>query len=246
MCCILNQLEEFERAVMESHRYRCNEVTMARHRQFITVIENQISRVEAALREVCSEEGKQQLRWINLDDDDRDDLAMFLSGTSSSSYARDECIKFRPIITNSVLDNSQSNPDAILNAASIGESSDKMKGYKDAMSNSNGECVIELEEGSSETRDDIFCTVDKPTSTRRFCGSPNFDSLRIVIDNGDEEGNEEVADVESTPKEKGFRPMFRNLNFVDSQARGAVNYFNQVKLIFSLCLYSIIIFFIPA
>lgn len=223
------QLEEFERAVMASHGHRCNDNSMARHRQFITAIENQISHVEAALREACSEEGKQPLRWINLDEEERDDLAMFLSGTSSASYAKDDCIKVRPIVTNSLLDNNHKNRDARLNATCTRENSDKLKGYRDTISINNSECVIELEEESSETRDDIICIADRPTSAWRNWSSPNFDSLKIVIANGDEEeGNKLMACVESTPKEKGFKPIFRKQNFADTPAKGAVNFFNQV------------------
>ncbi|KAL5769214.1 hypothetical protein ACOSQ2_015997 [Xanthoceras sorbifolium] len=222
------QLEEFERAVMASHGHHCNDNTMARHRHFISAIENQISHVEVALREAFSEEGKQPLRWINLDEEECDDLAMFLSGTSPISYVKDECLKIRPSITNSLLENNHKNRDARLdlNATCTRENFDRLKGYKDAISISNSECVIELEEESSETRDDIISIVDRPTSARRTWNSPNFDSLKIVIANGDEEGNNLMACVESTPKEKGFKPIFWKQKFSDTQ--GAVNCFNQV------------------
>ncbi|KAK4852885.1 hypothetical protein QYF36_000749 [Acer negundo] len=224
------QLEEFERAVMASHGHRCNDNTMARHRQFISAIENQISHVEATLREAFSEEGKKPLRWINLDEEERDDLAMFLSGTSPTSFVKDECIKVRQFITNSHLENNHENRDARLdlNATCTRKNLDELKGYKDAISINNSECVIELEEQSSETRDDIICIADRPTSARRIWSSPNFDSLKIVIANGDEEGNNLMACVESTPKQKGFKPIFWKQKSADTQAKGADNFFNQV------------------
>ncbi|KAK0571059.1 hypothetical protein LWI29_010422 [Acer saccharum] len=192
------QLEEFERAVMASHGHRCNDNTMARHRQFISAIENQISHVEAALREAFSEEGKKPLRWINLDEEERDDLAMFLSGTSPTSFVKDECIKVRSSITTSLLENNHENRDARLdlNATCTRKNSDELK--------------------------------DRPTSARRIWSSPNFDSLKIVIANGDEEGNNLMACVESTPKQKGFKPIFWKQKSADTQAKGAVNFFNQV------------------
>ncbi|KAK8635401.1 hypothetical protein V6N13_004139 [Hibiscus sabdariffa] len=76
------QLEEFERAIRLSHGHRTDDVTATRHKQFIAAIESQISRVEAAFKEAFSEEGKQPLRWVNLDEEECDDLAIFLSGTS--------------------------------------------------------------------------------------------------------------------------------------------------------------------
>ncbi|XP_047322270.1 uncharacterized protein LOC124926140 [Impatiens glandulifera] len=80
------QLDEFERAVRSSYRKLSSDDTAAtRHREFINVIENQISRVETALRNFLIEDGKKPLRWIHLDEDDRDDLAAFLSGSLPTS-----------------------------------------------------------------------------------------------------------------------------------------------------------------
>ncbi|GFZ11015.1 syntaxin/t-SNARE family protein [Actinidia rufa] len=64
------QLEEFGKAVRLSYRHCAYDFTMARHRQFIEVIESQISRVETSLRESFSEQGKQLLRWVNLTEDE--------------------------------------------------------------------------------------------------------------------------------------------------------------------------------
>ncbi|XP_039008613.1 uncharacterized protein LOC120136724 [Hibiscus syriacus] len=77
------QLEEFERATRLSRGHRrSDDTTATRHNQFIAAVESQIFRVEAALKESFFEEGKQPLRWVNLDEEECDDLAIFLSGTS--------------------------------------------------------------------------------------------------------------------------------------------------------------------
>ncbi|KAL0791605.1 hypothetical protein Bca101_007851 [Brassica carinata] len=81
-CCdFRNQLEEFERAVRLSHGRCRDDTTLTRHKQFVSAIENQIHRVQSAL----SENGEQPLRWVDLNKEERDDLAMFLSGSSQTS-----------------------------------------------------------------------------------------------------------------------------------------------------------------
>ncbi|CAN7076168.1 unnamed protein product [Brassica oleracea var. botrytis] len=82
------QLEEFEKAVRLRHR-QCGDdsTSTTRHKQFVAAIENQIHRVEAPLQETYSENGKEPLRWVNLSEEERDDLAMFLSGSSLTSHS---------------------------------------------------------------------------------------------------------------------------------------------------------------
>ncbi|XP_039141831.1 uncharacterized protein LOC120279052 [Dioscorea cayenensis subsp. rotundata] len=74
------QLEEFERAVRLSHE-NCSseENTITRHKQFIAAIGDRISHVEKALSDSLIQDGKQPLRWVQLDDEERDDLAAFLA-----------------------------------------------------------------------------------------------------------------------------------------------------------------------
>ncbi|XP_031480748.1 uncharacterized protein LOC116250903 isoform X2 [Nymphaea colorata] len=75
------QLEEFERAVKGCHQGRSAENMIARHKQFVAAIESQVSRIEKALRDSIAEEGKQPFRWVQLDKQEKDDLAAFLSGS---------------------------------------------------------------------------------------------------------------------------------------------------------------------
>ncbi|CAL9136800.1 unnamed protein product [Musa acuminata var. zebrina] len=76
------QLEEFEKAVRASHgNYSSQENnTIDRHWQFVAAIRNQILLVEKELNHSLIVEGKRPLRWVQLNDDERDDLAVFLSG----------------------------------------------------------------------------------------------------------------------------------------------------------------------
>ncbi|CAN8271148.1 unnamed protein product [Cochlearia groenlandica] len=78
------QLDEFEKAVIASHKRCADDSASTRHKQFITAIENSINRVETSLQETYIKNGKKPLRWVNLNEKERDDLAMFLSGSSHS------------------------------------------------------------------------------------------------------------------------------------------------------------------
>ncbi|KAJ0962330.1 hypothetical protein J5N97_030158 [Dioscorea zingiberensis] len=73
------QLEEFEKAVSLSHE-NCSseENTINRHKQFVAAIRDRISHVEKVLSDSL-DEGKQPLRWAQLNEEERDDLAAFLS-----------------------------------------------------------------------------------------------------------------------------------------------------------------------
>ncbi|KAJ0984216.1 hypothetical protein J5N97_002572 [Dioscorea zingiberensis] len=75
------QLEEFERAVSLSHESLLSEdMTISRHKQFIAAIRNKISCVEKALTDSLVEEEKYPFWLVRLDEEERDDLAAFLSG----------------------------------------------------------------------------------------------------------------------------------------------------------------------
>jgi len=79
------QLDEFQRAVRMNYRNNIDEVRTTRHEQFVSAISSQISGVEASLKE----EIRKPLRWVNLDEEERDDLAMFLSGNPNSTKDSD-------------------------------------------------------------------------------------------------------------------------------------------------------------
>lgn len=221
-----------------SYGHRSDDSTMARHRQFISAIENQISRVEAALRESFDEEGKQPLRWVNLDEDECDDLAAFLSGTSQSLQSRkDDCFELRPSKKSSLQDNTQGkDADLNLNASCSRGFSDEMKSFKDVSSISKDKSnVINIEANEIPLRrDDIICQTDRTTNSRRTWSSPNFGELKIIIPDEDEQVDKPVLSIDDTPKEKRSKPLFwkqRRVEFF--QVQGAVNLFNQVC---SLCI----------
>ncbi|KAL1546904.1 hypothetical protein AAHA92_23440 [Salvia divinorum] len=80
------QLEEFGRAVRTSYPGRSSaDDAKDRHRDFIVAIEDQIKKVEASLNESTVRQGKPPLPWVRLDEGERNELALFLSGQSLSS-----------------------------------------------------------------------------------------------------------------------------------------------------------------
>ncbi|GKV00473.1 hypothetical protein SLEP1_g13153 [Rubroshorea leprosula] len=216
------QLEEFERGTRLSHGHQYDDITAARHKQFIAAIEHQISRVEAALEEAFIEEGKQPFRWVNLDEEERDDLAMFLSGTSPS---------FQPSAKGTHLESCHKGKDADYDTSAVCNGDIlEMENYIGA------DCIIEVkDEGSSIRIDNISCQLEKATGTRRIWSSPNFDSLKIVIDDKYEDRDEVTEGIEGTPKGKCSKPFFWKQRCREhSQTKGALNLLNQVRLLSGL------------
>ncbi|KAJ7955776.1 Syntaxin/t-SNARE family protein [Quillaja saponaria] len=227
------QLDEFDRAVRLSYRHQGGDNTTTRHRQFISAIESQISRVEAALRESFHEEGKQPLRWVNLDEDERDDLAAFLSGTSQTSQStKDERVEPTPMKSSHQENHvNRKETDFNLNATHDRDFSNDNKAYKDAINiDKNANHIIEIKADEiSGARDDIVCQADRTTNARRTLGSPNFGALRIVIADEDGQRNHLLQSVEDSPKEKGCKPVFwMQWSGEYPQAIGAVNKYNQL------------------
>ncbi|XP_021908795.1 uncharacterized protein LOC110822874 [Carica papaya] len=77
------QLEDFERAVCLSatmDKYQMKEDVISRHRQFIRAIREQINHVRKSIEDPSTRNSMNSLEWVNLNEQDRDGLAVFLSG----------------------------------------------------------------------------------------------------------------------------------------------------------------------
>ncbi|KAL0453454.1 UNVERIFIED_CONTAM: hypothetical protein Slati_1323500 [Sesamum latifolium] len=173
------QMEEFERAVRMSYRSHGDDIKISRHRQFLSAIEYQISQVETALRESFNEEGKKPFRWVNLDEQECDDLALFLSGTSGAS---------------------QRITDGDVTVGAVGKSPEEVTINEDA------NCAVQQEDSRfPEIGDEISHEADRIASNCKTWNSPDGNALEIVIDRDDRQKN---AFIEATPKEKAFRPFF--------------------------------------
>ncbi|XP_019156274.1 PREDICTED: uncharacterized protein LOC109153008 isoform X2 [Ipomoea nil] len=83
------QLDDFERAVNSSYTNN-NPADSAkdRHREFAVAINSQIKKVEGSLNEPAVSQGKPPLPWVLLDERECNELAVFLSGPSTSSAVR--------------------------------------------------------------------------------------------------------------------------------------------------------------
>nr|XP_043637209.1 uncharacterized protein LOC122608184 [Erigeron canadensis] len=77
------QLEEFEKAVESSYGKDSTEDAKDRHRDFISAMENQISRVESSWNDSGGSTRRPPRPWIRLDETERKELALFLSGSAA-------------------------------------------------------------------------------------------------------------------------------------------------------------------
>ncbi|CAK9155404.1 unnamed protein product [Ilex paraguariensis] len=78
------QLEEFERAVRSSYTDSATDDAKDRHQEFIIVMKSQISKVQNSLHESAVSTGKPPLPWVWLDEGESNELALFISGPSTS------------------------------------------------------------------------------------------------------------------------------------------------------------------
>ncbi|KAL6539677.1 hypothetical protein OROHE_011448 [Orobanche hederae] len=201
------QLEEFEKAVRLSYRNIGDDITITRHKQFVSAIEGQISHIEKALKEALDVEGKTPLRWVSLDDQECDDLARFLSG--NPQRIKNEGINTGPVLTISRIKNNTSEDCSLgSNVSSRLDSSNNLKSSVEVFAG-NEDVNSELGDRKSlVTADSIICEVDQIASNRRAWFSPDKKDMEIVIDSND---RQDYACVEVTPKDKGFRPFFWTL-----------------------------------
>nr|XP_043620488.1 uncharacterized protein LOC122592350 [Erigeron canadensis] len=202
------QLDEFQKAVRMSNKYTVNDVRTTRHEQFVSVIASQISGVELALKEYYSDEGRKPLRWVNLDEEERDDLAMFLSGSSVSSKSTKDS-------DSDITDSSKSS-----SSKPYDMRNGKEGNYDDYLDHSY---IIEMEPIEIlGTSDGSSCQADRKAGPRRTRGSPD---VGISIDFDDDHKKPMMLDNESIPKDKGHvcRPQFGNywINQMFKRAAGS-------------------------
>lgn len=203
-------MEEFEKAVRLSYGRYDDKNTTNRHGHFIAAIRGQISHVEGDLLESLSEGGKRSLQWVNLDKEERDDLALFLSGTSQFLQAPKDnyCKKQDPVPTS---------------ACSRGTWDGDLKDGKPSNDENNYMSGIEAKEIPG-TRDEITCS-----SARRTWSTPNVADWKIAIAYEDEQGHQSIPNIVVTPKDKGSRNLLLKQRVGErSSAKSVYALFNQV------------------
>lgn len=84
------QLEDFERAVSFSAmtgKSQIREDVISRHKQFIRAIREQIACVEKSLEGTSIGDPMRNMEWVKLNEQDRDGLALFLSGGNATEHS---------------------------------------------------------------------------------------------------------------------------------------------------------------
>ncbi|XP_023537635.1 uncharacterized protein LOC111798621 isoform X1 [Cucurbita pepo subsp. pepo] len=76
------QLDEFERAVKTSYVNSTNDDARDRHREFVVAIEDQILKTQSSLQDFSQSKGESSMPWMQLDEGESNELALFLSGPS--------------------------------------------------------------------------------------------------------------------------------------------------------------------
>ena len=83
------QLDEFEKAATSSYSKSSIEDARNRHQDFVAAIVDKITKVEHSLNESLHPGSKASLPWVRLDEGERNELALFLSGMTE---AKGKCV----------------------------------------------------------------------------------------------------------------------------------------------------------
>ncbi|GAB2291476.1 hypothetical protein Dimus_025731 [Dionaea muscipula] len=240
------QLEEFERAVRLSYGNCRDENRIARHQQFVVATESQISQVEAALRDSMNE-GKVPFLWMNLDEAEREDLALFISGEP----AKDEYVK--PLLVSS-----QSQRESMPVPPMKGDWDCRIGLSNDIRINTDHhpDCLMDLSaKKEPRTNDDIDGHQGRVTNIRRIWTAPNFTSLKVIVPEADDEQAAPLTSRdEDSSKEKGSRIFSRGQSWSNQLWRCfyglqrprllQVNRCVQVMSVFMITLFLFVPFFV--
>ncbi|KAG6522206.1 hypothetical protein ZIOFF_019344 [Zingiber officinale] len=176
------QLEEFEKAVKLSHGSFSSEGNaITRHRQFVSAIGNQILRVEKGLNDSLIEEGKHPLRWVQLNEEEREDLADFLSGVPRDRHRANH------------VDGSSSPGSAMLN---------KDKQYV---------IEVEVEEPYEQENYATASELEQSCVQKGLLGSPVIGAWKIAVANEDIEKGSVDARSERLSYKPGQHVALRNV-----------------------------------
>lgn len=128
------QLEDFEKAVSLSavmNKSQTTEDVIVRHTQFIGAIREQINQVEKSLEDSLVGKSIRSSEWVNLNKQDRDGLALFLSGRNPPQHVTHHDVEDSNILRR-FLDPttpSSSQDDGIIEHESREKDSMKMNGF---------------------------------------------------------------------------------------------------------------------
>ncbi|KAL4182153.1 hypothetical protein AMTRI_Chr12g274510 [Amborella trichopoda] len=193
-------LEEFERAVKSCQQNSMLDDSASRHKQFVLVIENQIARIEKALMESAIEEGKEGFRWVQLDKEERDDLALFLSGTPQGKADKSNPLPLDKEVSH------EKKP------VPCGEPC-RIKEFKEIVTiNNDAKFVVEFEAKELHgTRDGNFSHGESINGHRRTTSEgSDIGAWKIVIADGDEKTRSETL-AETSSQTHGFCGLLKGI-----------------------------------
>uniref|UniRef100_A0A0C9S703 TSA: Wollemia nobilis Ref_Wollemi_Transcript_10097_1827 transcribed RNA sequence n=1 Tax=Wollemia nobilis TaxID=56998 RepID=A0A0C9S703_9CONI len=195
------QLDEFDRAVKSSYTGNDGDAS-DRHKQFVVAIRNQILGIEKTLSDSISEEGNKGLRWVQLDDQEKDDLASFLCG----SYGNNNCLEQHS--DDSIEDMVELRLDDapllkrrdLRNSCPTDSAYAHDRGFRETvLFNKDSKFVIELAENKvADSRDDPYsgASVDRKIGCRKNSSvGDELGSWKIVIE--DDNSRKETSELRS-------------------------------------------------
>ncbi|CAN6448194.1 unnamed protein product [Victoria cruziana] len=221
------QLEEFERAVKACHQGLSAEDMIARHKQFVAAIESQVSRIEKALRDSIAEEGKQPFRWVQLGNEEKDDLAAFLSGSPHNL----RCIGHERIasIRSSTKEALKENPYSIVvakeptnNVFDAQGNPLRQSGLKGCTATSqDGDFLKVADKEISRTGDGVHSPEERLERPLKTWTPSRVDDWKIVI--ADEDAGKKALEARALPQGRlQFCGLLRNI-----EARTGMNLFRN-------------------
>ncbi|KAK1324146.1 hypothetical protein QJS10_CPA02g01479 [Acorus calamus] len=191
------QLEEFDRFVRLSHGM--GDKTLARRRQFVAVIENQVSHIEKVIQESLIEDGKQPLRWVQLNDEESNELEVFLSGTSQPSLST----KDTHVNSLTLKRSGSSQESTVVNS---------IKCLKENPRNDDdAEFLMELPEKVLQVKDLSNGQGEQLNGPKRTWSSPDMGAWAITIPDKDVEKKASEASTETSAYVSRHRGLLRSI-----------------------------------
>lgn len=165
---------------LSHENYPSEDSTVTRRREFISAMRNKISHVEKAINNSLLEDGKQPFRWVQLDEEERDDFEMFLSTAPREV---------------------QGNKEKVSNCASV-------RGFKETVKiNKDAKYVVEVAARGHFGNQGEVTMIDDSSNGQRRAGSPDW---RIVIaDEEDADEKLEEAKPETYNRASSFFGFLR-------------------------------------
>lgn len=197
------QLDEFDKAVKSSYLGRDVDAS-GRHKQFVKAIQSQISGIEKVMSDSVIEEGKKGIRWIQLDDREKDDLALFLCGScenKSDSLEEQSVVKTEEMVDLKLDDAHMLNRSDLKDFCNAGsDCGPDVSGYKETiLINKDSKFVVQVaEQMVVDSQDDWHtgATIDRKSGQRRSSSDGAvLGSWKIVI--ADENDESEASESQS-------------------------------------------------